>query len=76
GRAADNDIVVADVLASRYHAQLSPGPAGAEIRDLNSINGTFVNGLRVGSAILSEGDVVTIGNVDLAFVGGILVRRT
>ncbi|MDP7703696.1 ATP-binding cassette domain-containing protein [Mycobacterium sp. TY815] len=76
GRAADNDIVVADVLASRYHAQLSPAPAGAEIRDLNSINGTFVNGLRVGSAILSEGDVVTIGNVDLAFVGGILVRRT
>ncbi len=76
GRASDNDIVVADVLASRYHAQLSPAPAGAQIRDLNSINGTFVNGIRVGSAILSEGDVVTIGNVDLAFVNGILVRRT
>ncbi|WP_205876608.1 ATP-binding cassette domain-containing protein [Mycobacterium camsae] len=76
GRAADNDIVIADVLASRHHAQLSPSPAGAQIRDLNSINGTFVNGIRVGSAILSEGDVVTIGNVDLAFVGGILVRRT
>ena len=76
GRAADNDIVIPDVLASRHHAQLSPSPAGAQIRDLNSINGTFVNGIRVGSAILSEGDVVTIGNVDLAFVGGILVRRT
>ncbi len=76
GRASDNDIVVADVLASRYHAQLSPAPTGAEIRDLHSINGTFVNGVRVGSAILSEGDVVTIGNVDLAFVDGILVRRT
>ncbi|MDP7730037.1 ATP-binding cassette domain-containing protein [Mycobacterium sp. TY813] len=76
GRASDNDIVIPDVLASRYHAQLSPSPAGAQIRDLNSINGTFVNGIRVGSAILTEGDVVTIGNVDLAFVGGILVRRT
>ena len=76
GRASDNDIVVADVLASRYHAQLSPAPAGAQIRDLNSINGTFVNGVRVGSAFLSEGDVVTIGNVDLVFAGGILVRRT
>jgi ABC-type multidrug transport system ATPase subunit len=76
GRARDNDIVIADVLASRYHAQLSPTPVGAEIRDLDSINGTFVNGIRVGAAILSEGDVVTIGNVDLAFIGGILVRRT
>ncbi|MCV7009830.1 ATP-binding cassette domain-containing protein [Mycobacterium gordonae] len=76
GRAADNDVVVTDVLVSRYHAQLSPAPAGAQIRDLNSINGTFVNGVRVGSAFLSEGDVVTIGNVDLLFTGGILVRRT
>ncbi|OBK93097.1 ABC transporter ATP-binding protein [Mycobacterium asiaticum] len=76
GRAPDNDIVIGDVLASRYHATLTPTPVGAEIRDLDSINGTFVNGIRVGSAILSEGDVVTIGNVDLAFVGGILVRRT
>ncbi|MDT5175027.1 MAG: transport system ATP-binding/permease protein, partial [Mycobacterium sp.] len=76
GRATDNDIVIADVLASRYHAQLTPSPVGAHLRDLDSINGTFVNGVRVGSAILAEGDVVTIGNVDLAFIGGILVRRT
>src|ERR1700751_5248836 len=48
---------------------------GTEIRDAHSINGTFVNGIRVGSALLSEGDVVTIGNVDLVFTGGVLVRR-
>ncbi|OBK18325.1 ATP-binding cassette domain-containing protein [Mycobacterium asiaticum] len=76
GRALDNDIVIPDVLASRYHAALAPTPVGTEIRDLGTINGTFVNGIRVGSAILSEGDVVTIGNVDLAFADGILVRRT
>jgi pSer/pThr/pTyr-binding forkhead associated (FHA) protein len=75
GRALDNDIVVHDVLASRYHAFLAPTPIGAEIRDANSINGTFVNGIRVGSALLSEGDVVTIGNVDLVYTGGALVRR-
>jgi ABC transport system ATP-binding/permease protein len=75
GRAIDNDIVIHDVLASRYHAFLAPTPIGTEIRDANSINGTFVNGIRVGSALLSEGDVVTIGNVDLVFTGGILVRR-
>ena len=76
GRALDNDIVIQDVLASRHHAFLTPTPIGAEIRDADSINGTFVNGTRVGSAILNEGDVVTIGNVDLVFTGGILARRT
>ena len=75
GRAIDNDIVIHDVLASRYHAYLTPTPLGAEIRDANSANGTFVNGVRVGSAVLTEGDVVTIGNADLVFHDGILVRR-
>jgi ABC transport system ATP-binding/permease protein len=73
GRAAENDIVVSDVLASRQHATLVPTPLGTEIRD-NSINGTFVNGTRVGSAILTEDDVVTIGNVDLVFRDGTLVK--
>jgi ABC transport system ATP-binding/permease protein len=76
GRAIDNDIVIQDVLASRRHAYLAPTPIGTEIRDAQSINGTFVNGIRVGSALLTEGDVVTIGNVDLVFSGGVLVRRT
>ncbi|MGV0698837.1 ATP-binding cassette domain-containing protein [Mycolicibacter sinensis] len=76
GRATDNDIVISDVLASRHHAMLIPTPLGTEIRDSRSINGTFVNGVRIGSAILTEGDLVTIGNVDLEFHGGSLVRRT
>ncbi len=75
GRALDNDIVIHDVLASRRHAFVTPTPAGPEIRDANSSNGTFVNGVRVTSAALSEGDVVTIGNVDLVLRGGALVRR-
>jgi ABC transport system ATP-binding/permease protein len=75
GRASDNDIVVPDVLASRYHATLTLTPLGTEIRD-TSVNGTFVNGTRVGSAILSEGDVVTVGNIDLVVSGGLLVRRS
>jgi ABC transport system ATP-binding/permease protein len=76
GRATDNDIVIPDVLASRHHATLIPGPSGTEIRDERSINGTFVNGARVDSAMLKDGDTVTIGNVDLVFRGGTLVRRT
>lgn len=76
GRATDNDIVISDVLASRHHAMLIQTTLGTEIRDSRSINGTFVNGVRIGSAILSEGDLVTIGNVDLEFTGGTLLRRT
>ena len=76
GRATDNDIVIPDVLASRHHATLIPTPGGTEIRDNRSINGTFVNGTRVDTALLNEGDVVTIGNIDLEFTGGTLARRT
>ncbi|HTZ12817.1 MAG TPA: ATP-binding cassette domain-containing protein, partial [Mycobacterium sp.] len=76
GRANDNDIVIQDVLASRHHAFLLQSPLGTEIRDAHSVNGTFVNGVRVGSAVLNEGDVVTIGNIDLVFTDGNLIRRT
>jgi ABC transport system ATP-binding/permease protein len=76
GRANDNDIVIQDVLASRHHAFLVQSPLGTEIRDAHSVNGTFVNGVRVGSAVLNEGDVITIGNVDLVLTDGNLIRRT
>lgn len=75
GRANDNDIVIPEVLASRHHATLIPAPGGTEIHDNRSINGTFVNGARVDSAVLHDGDVVTIGNIDLVFAGGTLARR-
>ncbi len=76
GRATDNDIVIPDVLASRHHATLIPTPGGMAIADNRSINGTFVNGARVDRALLNEGDVVTVGNVDLTLRGGTLTRRT
>jgi ABC-type multidrug transport system ATPase subunit len=75
GRANDNDIVIPEVLASRHHATLITTPQGTEIHDNRSINGTFVNGARVDSAVLHDGDVVTIGNIDLLFAGGTLARR-
>ncbi|RFD25206.1 ABC transporter ATP-binding protein [Mycobacterium uberis] len=75
GRANDNDIVIPEVLASRYHATLIPTSDGTEIHDNQSINGTFVNGSRVDVALLHDGDIVTIGNIDLVFAVGTLVRR-
>jgi ABC-type multidrug transport system ATPase subunit len=75
GRELDNDIVIPDLLASRHHAILVPTAQGMQIQDL-SVNGTFVNGQRVKDAILRDGDVVTIGNDDLVFADGTLVRHT
>ncbi|HXS87128.1 MAG TPA: ATP-binding cassette domain-containing protein, partial [Mycobacterium sp.] len=75
GRAKSNSIVVADALASRVHAMLQSTPAGLEIRDNNSSNGTFVNGTLITSAKLRDGDIVTIGNTDLLATGNTLVPQ-
>jgi ABC-type multidrug transport system ATPase subunit/pSer/pThr/pTyr-binding forkhead associated (FHA) protein len=75
GRAKTNTIVVEDALASRVHAMLSSTPAGLEIRDNHSSNGTFVNGTLITSAMLRDGDVVTIGNSDLLATGNTLVPQ-
>ena len=76
GNAVDNDIVVPDVLASRHHAILVPTADGVRIQDAGSTNGTFVNGQRVKDALLRDGNVITLGNTDLVFANGALVRRT
>jgi ABC-type multidrug transport system ATPase subunit len=75
GRAKTNNVVVDDALASRVHAVLVSSPAGLEIRDNNSSNGTFVNGTRITNAVLRDGDVVTIGNTDLLATGNTLVPQ-
>src|SRR6201998_553954 len=75
GRAKTNTVVVDDALASRVAAVLVSSPAGLEIRDNNSSNGTFVNGTRITRAMLRDGDVVTIGNTDLLATGHTLVPQ-
>ncbi|WP_192886833.1 ATP-binding cassette domain-containing protein [Mycobacterium sp. MFM001] len=76
GRAKTNNIVVNDALASRVHAVLVSTPAGLEIRDNHSSNGTFVNGTPITCTLLRDGDVVTVGNTDLVSTGHTLVPRT
>ncbi len=63
GRGPDNDLVLSDLNVSRHHAELRKSLAGSyEIVDLGSHNGTFVNGHRVTAQMLSEQDIVSIGN--------------
>ncbi|HEY6279335.1 MAG TPA: cytochrome P450 [Streptosporangiaceae bacterium] len=69
GRAEDNDIVVPDPAVSRHHAELRNVAGGYHIVDLDSNNGTFVNGQRVTAAALSDGDVVVIGTSTFRLAG-------
>jgi len=64
GRALENEIVIDDASISRKHAQLFVDDIGtAHIIDLNSTNGTFVNGVRIqGKVQLSESDILKLGS--------------
>jgi len=61
GRGTDCDIIIPQRQVSRHHAKVSPGPDGAIIEDLDSKNGTFVNGRLIkGPVTLRDGDELKI----------------
>ena len=63
GRVRDNNLVLSELYVSRHHAELRRSRTGDyEIVDLGSHIGTFVNGQRVSSQLLTEHDLVGIGN--------------
>ena len=64
GRAPRADFIVDAALVSRVHCQLSAGAAELEVVDLESTNGTFVNGERVARALLKSGDKLGVGKVE------------
>ena len=74
GRATTNDIVLDEGRVSRSHARLECSPSGCQIVDLDSSNGTRVNGLRVERAPLEAGDVVGIGSAQLRYASGAIVE--
>ncbi|RFU37222.1 FHA domain-containing protein [Actinomadura logoneensis] len=70
GRSPDNDVVVPDLVVSRHHAELRMTDVGrAEIIDLGSHNGTYVNGVRIDRAVLAEEDLLGIGHATFRLVG-------
>lgn len=74
GRGLDNQIVVEDLLVSRHHARLTPtGPSSYDVEDLDSRNGTYVNGQRVIRGNLTEGDLLAVGHSRFTVRAGQLV---
>ena len=65
GRAPGAEFIVDASLVSRLHCQVTAGATELEVVDLDSTNGTFVNGLRVTRATLKEGDRLGVGRVEL-----------
>jgi hypothetical protein len=69
GRHPDSEIFLDDVTVSRRHAEFVRSEDGATVRDLGSLNGSYVNGERVEERMLGTGDEVQIGRFKLLYVG-------
>lgn len=67
GRSDENDIVLNDPSVSRTHAVVEIAAGRVRMRDLDSTNGTFINGRRIRAAALRDGDDVRMGNTRLRF---------
>jgi transcriptional regulator with GAF, ATPase, and Fis domain len=66
GKAQDNDLVLGDDTVSRHHCEIVRMPDGIHVRDLGSTNGTRVDGTRVREATIGAGNVLRVGEVEIA----------
>lgn len=69
GRSDASDLVLDNQLVSRAHAVFEMVGAAMTIRDLDSHNGTYVNGERRQSVALNNGDEIKIGSYQIRFLG-------
>jgi signal transduction histidine kinase len=69
GRDSSNAIQLHDTEVSRHHAELRRSDQQFQLCDLNSSNGTFVNGKRVRQHVLESGDQVQLGGTLMLFTG-------
>lgn len=70
GRHPDSDIFLDDVTVSRKHAVFTRQDDTFAVRDVGSLNGTYLNRERIDEAVLKTGDEVQIGKFRLVFYAG------
>jgi pSer/pThr/pTyr-binding forkhead associated (FHA) protein len=70
GRHPESDIFLDDITVSRRHAEIHRRADGYVVRDVGSLNGTYLNRERVEEAPLRDGDELQIGTFKLVFLGG------
>jgi pSer/pThr/pTyr-binding forkhead associated (FHA) protein len=69
GRGEDSDLLLPNISVSRHHAQILMTDGEFSIEDLDSSNGTMVNGKPVTGAVLSSGDEIVLGKFQMVFMG-------
>jgi hypothetical protein len=67
GRLPDCAVTLSDPQVSRHHAEVRPSEEGYRVFDLGSMNGTLVNGTRVGEHALQDGDVIRVGATSIRY---------
>lgn len=67
GRLNTNEVVVKNSSVSRVHATIIQNQEGFTLKDLESTNGTFLNGKKVTEHLLKDGDQITLGTANLIF---------
>lgn len=71
GRDINNEICLDDITVSRSHAMISKSSDGYSVKDLGSLNGTYLNAVSVRDSKISNGDEIQIGKYHLTlFIGG------
>jgi pSer/pThr/pTyr-binding forkhead associated (FHA) protein len=71
GRHPESDIFLDDVTVSRRHAEVLRTPGGYVVRDVGSLNGTYLNRERIEAEVpLADGDELQIGRFKLVFLTG------
>ncbi len=69
GRSADNGISIEDPAASSRHCAILRKGNSYMLRDLNSTNGTYLNGAQVTEVPLAPGDILTVGSIRMSLEG-------
>jgi transcriptional regulator with GAF, ATPase, and Fis domain len=67
GKVEGNDVVLPEETVSRVHCEILRDTKGHLLRDLNSTNGTFLDGAEIREAYIRAGSVITVGTVQLKF---------
>lgn len=68
GRSLNNDVVIENPYISKNHLEIYKEGSKYTLRDLNSANGTFINGKKLlGETELKDGDIINIGNIKFEF---------
>ena len=71
GRSPESEVFLDDVTVSRRHAEFRRGAEGWSLRDVGSLNGTYVNRVRVDDQRLKGGDEVQVGKFRFVFLVGV-----